>query len=304
MSFMATQEAISLIGFQTKYGTEAACQTHLFQMRYPKGFVCPRCGCPQCYPIESRRLLQCKECGYQASLTVGTVMEKTHLPLQVWFWAIYLVSTDKRGCSAAQISRQLELPYNTAWFLLHRIRKAMVDREESYVLSGIVEFDDSYFGSPTHGEKPCGRGTKRANVLVALSKTEDGKPGYLKMQLVKQAGSKSVEEFVNKHIAKGTVVQTDGLNWYVKPLSEGYVHDSRDLKANEEPDWLKAIHVVISNAKAFIGGTYHGLGTKHLQAYLDEFSYRFNRRFFNQQMFNRLLYATVLAPHITLAELT
>lgn len=301
---MATQKAISLIEFQMKYGTEDACQKHLFEIRYPEGFVCPRCGGHHYYPIQSRRLLQCKECRYQTSLTVGTVMEKTRLHLQVWFWAIYLVATDKRGCSAAQLSRQLELPYNTAWFLLHRIRKAMVDREENYVLSGIVEFDDSYFGSPTHGVKPCGRGTKRANVLVALSKTEDGKPGYLKMQLVDQAGSGSVEEFVKKHIAKGTVVQTDGLNWYVKPLSDGYVHDARDLKANAEPDWLKAIHIVISNAKAFINGTYHGLGTKHLQAYLDEFSYRFNRRFFNQQLFNRLLYASVLAPHITFAELT
>lgn len=200
---MAMQEAINLIEFQRKFDTEESCQNHLFEIRYPKGFVCPRCKGTEYYPIRNRRLLQCKACGYQASLTVGTVMEKTHLPLQVWFWAIYLVATDKRGCSAAQLSRQLELPYNTAWFLLHRIRKAMVEREKNYVLRGVIEFDDSYFGSPTHGEKPCGRGTERANVLVALSKSKDGKPGYLKMQLIDQAGSESVAEFVNKHIEKG-----------------------------------------------------------------------------------------------------
>ena len=180
----------------------------------------------------------------------------------------------------------------------------MVDREENYVLCGTVEFDDSYFGRPTHGEKPCGRGTKRANVLVALSKSKNGKPGYLKMQLVDHAGSESVAEFVKKHIAKGTVVQTDGLNWYKKPLAGDYNHDSRDIKTNTDPDWLKAIHIIISNAKAFINGTYHGLGRKHLQAYLDEFSYRFNRRFVSNQLFNRLLFAAVSATGITFAELT
>lgn len=301
---MAMQREMSLMEFQKKFNTEDACANHLFEMRYAEGFICPKCGGRHYYTIKTRRLFQCKNCGHQTSLTVGTVLEKTHLSLQIWFWAIFLVSTDKRGCSASMLSRQLELPYNTAWFLLHRIRKAMTDREKEYILCGIVELDDSYFGRSGQGEKSYGRGTNRANVLIALSKNDKGKPCYLKMQLVDQVGGDSVKDFAKKLIEKGTIIQTDGLNWYKKPLSYGYIHDARNMKANTYPDWLISIHIIIGNVKNFINGTYHGLGTKHLQAYLDEFSYRFNRRSFHSQLFNRLLFATLSAKPISFSELT
>jgi len=121
----------------------------MFKQRWPGGFICPLCGCREYYLIKKRHKYQCKNCRYQASVTAGTVMDRSHLPLTIWVWAIFLVAHDKRGISATQLSRVLNLPYNTSWFLLHRIRHAMAERDSLYKLAGIVELDDTFFWSST-----------------------------------------------------------------------------------------------------------------------------------------------------------
>jgi len=301
---MAEQKAMSLLEFQERFGSEEACREHLYKMRWSKGYVCPKCGAvDEPFYIKSRKLYQCRHCNHQASVTAGTVMEKTRIPLRKWFWAMFLMSNDKRGCSAKQLSVELELCYSSAWFLCHRIRSAMGERDTQYVLSGYIEADDAFFGAPTSNGKR-GRGTDKSVVLVGLSLNEKGRPQYAKMQVSPNVKGETVTAFAQENIQQGAYIATDGYASY-KILSEkGFMHEGKICDPVSDPEHLKWLHIVISNAKAFIAGTYHGLAKKHLQRYLDEFCYRFNRRKFSLQHFDRTLFACCCASILPYAELT
>lgn len=171
---------LTLRTFQQRFKTDDDCRQHLFSIGFPNGFRCPDCGHNRYYLISKRVLFQCTACRHQTSLTAGTILHKTRTPLRIWFWALFLVAHDKRGISALALARELDVSYKTAWLLLHKIRYAMRSRDEQYVLSGIVEMDETYFGGP--GEEPKrGRGTNKTPTLVALSLRPDGKPKFLKM---------------------------------------------------------------------------------------------------------------------------
>jgi len=234
-------------------------------------------------------------------VTAGTILHRTRTPLLVWFWAIFLVAIDKRGHSALQLSRELALPYDRAWRILHKIRAAMGHRDAEYRLDGIVELDETYFGAPDEGRR--GRGTRRAKAIVALGLTVDGKPRFVKMRIAKRLDARSVKSFAVAEIAHGTTTRTDGLNIYNVLGELGYVHEATVAPGKSKDDVLYWTHTVISNAKAFILGTFHGLEDMHMQRYLDEFCYRFNRRYREDEMFDRLLFACASAPPSTLAEL-
>lgn len=176
---MSQQKGISFKEFRERFQTEESCEAYLFQQRWGDGFVCPKCGGTSCCQLSGRREYVCKHCHRQSSVTAGTVLHRTHLPLTIWFWAIYLVARDKRGISAVQLSRELEIAYSSAWYLLHRLRKAMGERDQDYVLSGIVELDDAYFGAPTANGKR-GRGTEKTSALAAVSLSEQGPPVFSK----------------------------------------------------------------------------------------------------------------------------
>lgn len=270
-----------------RFPNEEACEKYLYQVKWPHGFECPVCGCRHGHRIAGRRQYQCANCRHQTSLTANTVMHRTHLPLNKWFWAIYLVACDKRGISALALSGKIEVCYETAWNLLRRIRAAMQMRDNHYVLGGIVEFDDSYFGAKI--QNAMGRGAGNQGVFVAVSKDEKGHPVHLKMETTANIQRPSIDEFARKNIAVGSVVQTDGYKAYRQPLAEGYIHEQENFSPDAE--LLKWLHHMIGNAKTFINGTYHGTSTKHLQMYLSEFCYRFNRRFFYGDIFDRLLIA-------------
>jgi len=230
-------------------------------------------------------------------------MHGSHTPLHKWFWAVYLTAQDKRGISALRLKRELEVAYQTAWTMLHKIRRAMEAREEGYYLAGIVEVDETYIGGPSEGGKR-GRGTEKTPVQAALSLDTQGHPEYVKMRVMKDLTKETIVEFVEGNIAEGSVINTDGYRSYVAALAEGrYRHQPKKYDLKEHPDHLKWLHQIIGNAKAFIVGTYHGLREKHLQAYLSEFCYRTNRRHFEGQIFNRLLNACMRTPTITYQSL-
>ena len=277
---MARAAAISFKEFRVRYHTEAACREELFRQRFPEGFVCPKCGCKEFYAIRSRNICQCRSCRRQTSVTAGTVMHRTHLPLTVWFWAIYLCATDKRGISAVQLSRTLGISYDSAWHLLERIRKAMEQRDRHYQLSGIVEMDDYYVGGPSHNGKR-GRGTDKIKAVAAISKTEDGIPLFVRMKVVDDFKGKTLQQIVDQCFAEQTKVECDGYHSYrgLENIALNYnLYEAGDLH------WL---HTAISNFKAFLLGTYHGRCV-HLQSYMDEFCFRFNRRNTANQLFSRL----------------
>lgn len=298
---MAQQEGITLFDFQQRFSSEKACQEHLFNMRWKDGFCCPRCSHKTYYLISKRHLYQRQNCSYQASLTAGTVFHKTHTPLQKWFWAIFLVANDKRGHSALALASNINVSYPTAWLIRQKIRAAMSERESRQQLSGLIQLDDAFFGGPDGLQ---GRGTDKNPVYIAVSTTDGNKPLYVKMKAVDIINKNTALEFAAQVISKGCTITTDGYTVYPQLKSQGYTHErilSSEPEAEEKFRW---VHTLISNAKSFIAGTFHGLDKKHLQAYLDEFCYRFNRRKWHSQLFNRLLHACVNGPVITYAEVT
>ena len=161
---MAAAERITFADFQERFKTEEQCQAYLFRQRFPNGFVCPSCGAKEYYPVYRRNLCQCKKCRKQTSVTAGTVMHRTHLSLVLWFWAIYLCVNDKRGISASQLSKMLEIGYESAWYLLKRIRKAMGQRDANYLLSGLMEMDESFFGGRKPGKPVVVRHRRRLSL--------------------------------------------------------------------------------------------------------------------------------------------
>lgn len=270
--------------FFEKFGTEKKCREYLFEKRWSKGFVCPKCGCTHAYTMANGRY-QCTNCRYQASVTAGTIMHRTHAPLTKWFLAMYLVSIDKRGISAVQLQYQIGVTYKTAWYMLKRIRESMKNRDDSHQLEGVIEFDDAFFGGPTVGKKR-GRGTEKSKVFVALSLDKKGSPLYLKMKPTENIKQKSVKKFALKHIAKGSTIRSDGYRSFSPALADEYVHEP--AKYDTKGEALQWLHIMISNAKAFILGTYHGLPHKYLSDYLAEFCFRFSRRNFDS-LFDRLV---------------
>lgn len=293
---------MTLIEFQENYGTEEQCRQFLFEKRWPSGFVCPKCGHNEYFNIKSRNLYQCKACNHQASVTAGTIMDRTRTPLKKWFLAFYLVAEDKRGLSALSLQKKIGVAYFTAWTILSKIRHAMGERDSMYMLGGVIEMDEAFFGAPAESGKR-GRGTDKTAVLISVSLTDDGKPKFAKMEVIENADGDTVKEFTEANITKGSEIRADGLNIY-KPLAKsGYNLNQTKYDPKNQPEHLHWTHIVISNAKAFIEGTFHGLDSIHLQRYLDEFCYRFNRRWFEINLFSRLVNAAVVVGKIRNYEL-
>lgn len=266
---MSRKQRMPLSEFMNRFGTEEHCRDYLAAQRWPDGFVCPKCGHKHSCRL-SNGLYQCTHCHRQTSVTAGTVLHHSHVSLRKWFLAFYFVSQDKRGVSAVQLSNQIGVTYKTAWSMLRRIRSAMGQRDAAHLLSGVVEFDDAYFGGPATGGKR-GRGTEKAKVFVALSLDGHGNPQYLKMSVAKNIKQASVRKFASSAVAAGSTIRSDGYRSYI-PALENYIHEHKPYDPNG--GMLHWLHIVVSNAKAFILGTYHGLSKDHLQSYLDEFAFQ------------------------------
>jgi transposase-like protein len=297
---------MGLIEFQRRFRTEAACRKHLFKLRWPEGFRCPKCGHDECFDLPRRKLYQCKDCGHQTSVTAGTVMHRTRTPLRKWFWAIYLVSNDKRGLSALQLSKKLSVSYYVAWTMLHKIRKAMADRNQKYQLRGVIEIDESFYGGKKEGGDKRGRGTSKVPVMIEAS-TFDGKKGgrgigFARMRVIEHVDGETVEKVVGEDVAAGQKIVTDGWAAYNAVRKLGHEH-APEVSPGANPA-LKWVHILAGNSKAFLLGTFHGIGKKHLQSYLDEFCYRFNRRRWEEQLFDRLILACASSTGVTYSELT
>lgn len=297
---MGQQEMLRLEEFYERFPTEESCREYLYAKRWPNGFVCPKCGViDDPYNIISRNKYQCKHCNHQTSVTAGTIMEKSRTPLKKWFLAIYLMSCDKRGCSALRLKGELGVAYDTAWTISHKIRNAMKERDEDYQLCGFIELDEGFFGSPSEGEGKRGRGTDKNPVVVGLSLDEGGNPEFMKAKVLEKVDGKSIADFAEATTKAGSTISSDGLAAYRKLSEKGFDHQPLKYDPIENPDHLKWLHVIISNLKSFLTGTYHGVPDKHLQAYIDEFSYRFNRRFWQNQLFARTVTACVYSSPFT-----
>lgn len=270
--------------FQSDFATEEACERYLAACRWPEGFVCPRCGDRRAYDLVNQRRWQCAGCRYQVSLTAGTVLHRTKIPLTHWFWAAYLMTTDKRGVSALLVQRQLGLScYETAWMLLHKLRRAMVNviREPLY---GEVEVDETWVGGEQAGLRGSRqlKGRRAALVLVAVEKRGRGS-GRLRMKVIQDFKGKTIISFLNQNISPGSTIYTDGLKSFAGLTNAGFKHIARTqpLRSELRKGAKSAVPLAdraIGNLQQWLIGTYHGVSKPQLQVYLDEFVFRHNRR--------------------------
>lgn len=267
-----------------KFATEEACQQYLAACRWPDGFVCPRCGQQRAYELAKQRRWQCATCRRQVSLTAGTILHNTKTPLTAWFWAAYLMTTDKRGLSALLLQRQLGLRrYETAWMMLHKFRRAMVNLTRE-PLRGEVEVDESWVGGTQAGLQGSRqlRGRKAALVIVAVEKRGRAS-GRSRMAVIPDFKSTTLNSFLKQNMAPGTTVYTDGLKSFSGLQEAGFRHVARtqplriDLRKGAK-SVVPLADRAIGNLQQWLIGTHHGVSRDHLQVYLDEFVFRYNRR--------------------------
>jgi len=268
----------NLTELEADFGTEEACRAYLARLRWPDGFLCPRCGGGRSWPVRGV-LLECAACGCQTSVTAGTIFQDTRTPLRVWFRAMWWVTTQKNGASALGLQRVLGLKkYETAWTMLHKLRHAMV-RPGRDLLTGRIEVDESYVGGEEEG-LPGRLNLKKALVVVAAQ--EDGPGiGRIRMRQIIDASAESLVPFVRASVEPGSVVHTDGWAGYFPLERNGYPHEVTILKRKKKTpsELLPRVHRVVSLLKRWLLGTHQGaVSQKHLDYYLDEFTFRFNRR--------------------------
>lgn len=295
----------NILEFQARFADEDACRRYLFESRWPDGFACPRCGGGSVGEQPKRRLWECRACGHQTSVTAGTVMHKTRTPLQVWFWAAYLVATHHPGISAVQLQRQLGIRrYETAWLILHKLRRAMVAPERS-LLRGPVEVDEFYVGGIEQG-RGAGRksGSTKAIVVIAVELRGQGS-GRLRLGVVPDLSNESLCGFVEKAVDPGATIHTDAWQGYRRLGPLGYDHRPSSQRRAEPDEWLlPRAHRSISNLKAWLHGTHRDVSKEHLQVYLDEFVFRHNRRRTPMAAFQTLLGLGANRTPATYAQIT
>ena len=262
--------------FESRFASEEACRDYLFALRWPDGFRCPGCGHERAWPVR-KVWFECARCGRQTSVTAGTILQDTRKPLRLWF--LWHVTSQKHGASALGLQRVLGLgSYQTAWTWMHKLRRAMV-RPGRERLTGVVEVDESYWG--TEEEGVIGRQIER-KALIAVAVEERGAGlGRIRMQRVKDASAASLMPFVEESVESGSVVVTDDWAGYDPLKKKDYQRRIITIKHHREPasELLPRVHLAISLLKRWLLGTHQGaVSHEHLDYYLDEFVFRFNRR--------------------------
>lgn len=293
----------TLLELERRFSTEAACRQYLFRLRWPDGFVCARCGSTQAWPMARGRWL-CRGCRYQAAVTAGTIFHDSHLPLTTWFRALWYVTTPKPGVSALGLQRVLGLgSYRTAWALLHKLRRAMV-RPGRDRLHGLVEVDETYWGAAEAGV--VGRRTAAKALVIVAAEADGHGIGRIRLRRLVALTRPQMQTFLHAAVEPGSLLRTDGLNVY-RGL-EGYQHD-RHVQRAQAPGahLLPRVHRVVSLLKRWLLGTHQGaIGHEHLDSYLDEFTFRFNRRksASRGKLFYRLAQQAVQVEPVRIAALS
>jgi transposase-like protein/ribosomal protein L37AE/L43A len=268
----------SVVEFEQRFSTEADCRSYLFQLRWPDGFRCPKCGKGKVWELNTG-LLECSNCHHQTTVTAGTIFQDTRKPLTIWFRAMWYVTSQKNGASALGLKRVLGLhSYQTAWAWLHKLRRAMV-RPGRDKLSGWVEVDETWFGGLEEGVAGRRKGDK---ALIAIAAEAKGPNiGRIRLRPIQDASAGSLHPFVEDCVEKGSTLHTDGWQGYEGLEKKGYDREITVLrgKRKEASRLLPRVHRVASLLKRWFLGTHQGaVSHQHLAYYLDEFTFRFNRR--------------------------
>jgi len=294
----------TLSEFESRFSSEEACRDYLYQLRWPKGFCCPHCGHTKAWPVGTV-LYQCTHCNYQVSVVAGTIFHGTHKSLTMWFRAIWWLVGQKNGASALGLKNIFGLgSYRTAWAWLHKLRRAMVTPNRDQ-LSGVIEVDESYIG----GEKPGkrGRGAAGKTLVVISAEIVGRRIGRIRLRRVPDASGESLERAVQEAAKEKSVIRTDAWNGYNRLNHLGYVHEIvRDQTAEVGENLLPYCHHVAALLKRWLLGTHQGaVSHEHLDYYLDEFTFRFNRRTSKHRgkLFYRLLQNAVCVEPVTFRQI-
>ena len=294
------KQEMNIMKLMERYHSEESCRQTLTELRWPNGVACPRCGSLDVRNSYTRSQYDCGSCGYQFSVTAGTIFHDSHLPLPKWFMAIYLMVEAKKGISANQMKRTLNVSYKTAWYLCHRIRNAMTEHNPE-PLKGIVEVDETFIGGK---RRDVGHGYK-GNKTAVVGAVERG--GSLRMQVVSARDRKTLHSFINKTISPDTeAIYTDDWPAYRGIADHNTRHESVNHSAEE---WVRGdVHTntvenIWSLFKRSVVGSYHKLSTKHLDAYLDELEWRFNNRD-NPYLFRDTLLKLINSDNLPYERLT
>jgi transposase-like protein len=292
------QKSMSLHQFMEQFGSESQCQAYFYRTRWSGGFRCPNCGHDKHCQLKSRPVYQCNRCHHQASLIAGTLFSSTKLPLTTWFLCIYLITQEKNGISALELSRQLGVSYNAAWRMKHKLMQAMKERDDKKPLAGFIQLDDAYWGGVRRGSK--GRQAQgKSPFVAAVSLNEEGHPIRMRFSVVKGFRKEELTRWAKANLAPKSLVISDGLACFRGVEDANVFHQA--IVTGGGPDcvelpYFKWVNTMISNVKNSMHGTYHALRLKHLPRYLAEFSYKFNRRFDLKAMINRLIFACSQTP--------
>ena len=298
------QKGMSITEFLAAFGDEAKCSAAVVSARWSDGFRCPRCDSPDHYIVGhgARKLFQCNKCRHQTSVTAGSLMEHTKLPLTKWFLAMYLISQAKTGLSALALKRQLGVSYPTAWLLHHKINLSMAQQDDTERLGGLVQLDDAYLGGERTGGK-VGKGSENKVAFVAaVSLNDQGHPLRLKLNLVAGFTNEAISAWAKACLLPQCTVLSDGLGCFAAVTDAGCVHTPRvvgALKPRDLPEF-KWINTVLGNLKTTLAGAFHALKfRKYAQHYLSAFAYRFNRRFDLRDLVAQIILNVARSPSVT-----
>jgi transposase-like protein len=294
----------TLAEFEGRFSSEEACRDYLYALRWPRGFHCPHCGDAKAWPV-GPVLFQCARCGHQASVVAGTVFHGTHKPLTLWFRAIWWLVGQKNGASALGLKGVLGLgSYRTAWAWLHKLRRAMVTPGRNR-LGGTIEVDETYIGGAKPG-KP-GRGAAGKALVVIAAEIDGARIGRIRLRRVPDASGENLEKAVREAAKEESVIRTDGWSGYGGLERLRYVHEvAREETAEPGEDLLPHCHRVAALLKRWLLGTHQGaVSHEHLDYYLDEFTFRFNRRTSRHRgkLFYRLLQNAVCVEPVTFRQI-
>lgn len=285
--------------FRSWFPDDVSCREYLGRLRWPDGFSCPRCGGGECWRTGAG-LWMCADCGLKTSATAGTIFHRSHTALSTWFAAIWFVTSSKNGISAQSLHDTMGFgSYETAWAWLHKLRRAMVrpDRER---LAGVVELDQSFVGGRAAGKD--GNSTDKAPITIAVERDYRERLGRVRLQLAERPGGRDMVDFAREVVLTGSTIRTDGARVFTRLPDSGYRHEA--VVAITAPDLdavMPGVHLVSSLLKRWTAGTLHyRVSREHLPYYLDEFTFRFNRRTSRARgmLFYRLLQQAVdTDPH-------
>ena len=299
---------MNIFSFCAQFTSESDFRNHFKSERDKIGVSCPVCGNKTHYWIKSRWSYECKNCHHRTSLRSGTIMQGSNLSFLIWYKTMFLMSVTKKGFSAKEIQRQLNLKrYEPVWQMTHKLRKAMGNRDARYTLEGMIEMDEGYFTIASseieQGQGTRGRGAVgKANTLimaesVPLEDIETGKSSkscrYFKAKVLDSHLSKEINQAVQQAIDNESIVFTDKSTSYVDIADFVELHITEKSDKQTTKETLRWVHITISNAKRNLLGNYHKIKRKYLQLYLNEFVYKLNRRYFGDRIFDRLIIANI-----------